>query len=170
MKVQGYEIIATDIQVVIDSVLQENIDAGLSVIGEQAGSLLDGYSGIEVMPLDWEEVVSTGTIPRSLAGRKIDIITTTDTLYAPHLLHPLLTTLKLLSSVSKTQPVIYVGLERRDPALIDQALQEAKGMGLNLNRVDKGKIDRLMLDAGWDREEWDDVEIWKGKFSRQSRS
>lgn len=170
MRVKGYEVIATDIQVVIDSVLQENIDAGLSVIGEQTGSVRNEGFGIEVIPLDWEEVASTGTIPRSLSVRKIDIITATDTLYAPHLLHPLLTTLKLLSTASKIQPVIYIGLERRDPALIDRALQEAKGMGLNLNRVDKGKIDRLMLDAGWDREEWDDVEIWKGKFSRQSRS
>jgi hypothetical protein len=64
--------------------------------------------------------------------------------------------------------MIYVGLERRDPGLIDGALGKARDMGLSLNRIDKGKIDRLMEDDGWEIGEWDDVEIWKGKFTRSS--
>jgi predicted nicotinamide N-methyase len=159
LRSKGYEVIATDIPEVIESVLGPNVDEGLKHL-EQSG-------GIEVIPLDWETVSSSRELPVSLKGKKIDIITTTDTLYAPHLLEPLLVTLRLLST-SPTQPMIYVGLERRDPGLIDGALEKARDMGLSLNRVDKGKIDRLMEDDGWEIGEWDDVEIWKGKFTRSS--
>jgi len=152
---KGYKVIATDIPVVIDSVLEGNIQDGSKV-------LATSDQEIEVIPLDWTEV-STEGLPVPLQGRKIDIITTSDTFYAPHLLIPLLETLKALST---TQPVIYVGLERRDPGLIDHAMEGARKMGLKLNRIDKGRIDKLMVDAGWNLEEWDDVEIWKGKFTK----
>jgi len=156
LKSKGYEVIATDIPQVIDSVLKRNINDGLAVIGE---------GGIEVIPLDWTQVSSTG-LPALLKGRKIDIITTSDTFYAPHLLGPLLETLQAVSLESSIQPVIYVGLERRDPGLIDRAMEEARVMGLKLNKIDGGRIEKLMIDAGWEVEEWDDVEIWKGKFAR----
>ena len=156
LKSKGYEVIATDIPQVIESVLNRNINDGLAVIGDGA---------VEVIPLDWTQVSSNG-LPPSLKGRKIDIITTSDTFYAPHLLGPLLETLRALSLESTTQPVIYVGLERRDPGLIDKAMEEARDMGLKLNRIDEGRITKLMVDAGWEVEEWDDVEIWKGKFAR----
>ena len=148
--------IATDIPQVIESVLQRNINDGLAVIEE---------GGIEVIPVDWTQVLSNG-LPILLKGRKIDIITTSDTFYAPHLLVPLLETLHAVSLESSTQPVIYVGLERRDPGLIDRAMEEARAMGLKLNRIDGGRVEKLMIDAGWEVEEWDDVEIWKGKFAR----
>ena len=156
LKSKGYEVIATDIPQVIESVLNRNINDGLAVIGDGA---------IEVIPLDWTQVSSNG-LPPLLKGRKIDMITTSDTFYAPHLLGPLLETLRALSLESTTQPVIYVGLERRDPGLIDKAMEEARDMGLKLNRIDEGRITKLMVDAGWEVEEWDDVEIWKGKFAR----
>jgi len=148
-------VIATDIPAVIDTVLKGNIQDGSKVLASSSEE-------IEVIPLDWTEV-STKGLPVPLQGRKIDTITTSDTFYAPHLLIPLLETLKALST---GQPVIYVGLERRDPGLIDHAKEEARKMGLKLNRIDKGRIDKLMVDAGWDLEEWDDVEIWKGKFTK----
>jgi predicted nicotinamide N-methyase len=156
---KGYEVIATDIPQVIESVLNRNISDGLAVIDPT------GREGIEVIPLDWTDVSSTG-LPTSLKGRKIDIITTSDTFYAPHLLIPLLETLRAVSLGSSTQPVIYVGLERRDPGLIDEAMEKARLMGLKLNRIDGGRIEKLMVDAGWEVEEWDDVEIWKGKFGK----
>jgi hypothetical protein len=152
-------VIATDIPQVIESVLQRNINDGLAVIDPT------GREGIEVIPLDWTDVSSTG-LPESLKGKKIDIITTSDTFYAPHLLVPLLETLCAVSFESSTQPVIYVGLERRDPGMIDEAMEKARLMGLKLNRIDGGKIEKLMVDAGWEVEEWDDVEIWKGKFGK----
>lgn len=159
MKSKGYQVVATDIPQVIESVLERNINDGLTVIDPT------GQAGIEVIPLDWTQVSSTG-LPTSLKGRKIDIITTSDTFYAPHLLIPLLETLRALSDESSTQTVIYVGLERRDPGLINRAMEEARVMGLKLNRIDGGRIEKLMVDAGWEVEEWDDVEIWKGKFGR----
>jgi len=152
-------VIATDIPQVIESVLKRNINDGLAVIDPT------GKAGIEVIPLDWTQVSPNG-LPTSLVGRKIDIITTSDTFYAPHLLIPLLETLRFISLESNTQPVIYVGLERRDPGLIDRAMEEARVMGLKLNRIDGGRVEKLMIDAGWEVEEWDDVEIWKGKFAR----
>jgi len=159
LKSKGYQVVATDIPQVIESVLERNINDGLTVIDPT------GQAGIEVIPLDWTQVSSTG-LPTSLKGRKIDIITTSDTFYAPHLLIPLLETLRALSDESSTQTVIYVGLERRDPGLINRAMEEARVMGLKLNRIDGGRIEKLMVDAGWEVEEWDDVEIWKGKFGR----
>jgi predicted nicotinamide N-methyase len=156
LRSKGYEVIATDIPQVIESVLKDNIGNGMRIIDPT------GQEVIEVIPLDWTEVASAG-LPTSLQGRKIDIITTSDTFYAPHLLKPLLETLQALF---QSNPVIYVGLERRDPGLIESALEEARGMGLKLNRIDGARVERLMLDAGWEAEEWDDVEIWKGKFGR----
>jgi predicted nicotinamide N-methyase len=160
LRSKGYEVIATDIPEVIESVLRDNIINGLDTMSSPDG-------GIEVSALDWENVYATVQLPDSLTGRKIDMITTSDTLYAPHLLQPLLTTLQVLSDAQKAPPTIYVGLERRDPGLIEKTLDEARSMGLNLNRIDKGRIDRLMAEAGWNGEEWDDVEIWKGKFGRR---
>jgi len=152
-------VIATDISQVIESVLERNIKDGLTVIDPA------GPTGIEVIPLDWTQVSSNG-LPTSLKGRKIDIITTSDTFYALHLLIPLLETLHAVSLESRTQPVIYVGLERRDPGLTHRAMEEARVMGLKLNKIDGGRIEKLMVEAGWEVEEWDDVEIWKGKFGR----
>lgn len=96
------------------------------------------------------------------------MLVTSDTIYAPHLVLPLFRTLQTISAAQPSAPTIYVGLERRDSALVDSALGMAEGMGLILRRVDKGKIDRLMQEAGWSVEEWDDVEIWKGKFTKAS--
>lgn len=162
---KGWEVVASDTRHVIDSVLAENVRVGLEVLDRDVKKDKLGSGDVKVTELDWEEVSLIGRTPDILAGKKIEMITTSDTIYAPHLLDPLFRTLRILSSPSTT---IYIGLERRDPALVDDALKRAGEMGLSLRRVDKDKVDRLMIDAKWDSTEWDGVEIWKGKFSRAS--
>lgn len=164
---RGWHVIATDVQQVVDSVLAPNIADGLATIRASPYGEGKGGGGVDVTSLDWEQVAETGTLPQVLDGRRVDVITTSDTVYAPHLLEPLLRTLKTLSRAHQ-QPTIYIGLERRDSALVDQALSTAGQMGLSLRRVDKDKVDRLMRDAKWAQAEWDDVEIWKGKFTKAS--
>lgn len=159
----GYDTIATDIPEVIEHVLGHNVQQGLSALSS-ASDLGRKAGKIDVIALDW----TSDAIPEAIRGRKLDMITTSDTVYAPHLLDPLLVTLRRLSASQQHQPTIYVSLERRDSALIDDALSRAAQMGLALRRIDKAKIDRVMDDANWDQEGWDDVEIWKGKFSRAS--
>lgn len=177
---RGYRVIATDIPTVIESVLSHNITTGLDAITAHSNSnshshrYLSGPPDVQVTTLDWETVSETGQLPESLRGLKVDTLITSDTIYAPHLVHPLFETLRLISiSIScgtGSIPTIYISLERRDSALVDSALGVAADMGLIMRRVDKGKVDRLMLEAGWATEEWDDVEIWKGKFTKSSLS
>jgi hypothetical protein len=171
---RGYKVIATDVPSVIDSVLSQNISTGLSEIKR-----LDTRSDpdVQVTTLDWETVAQTGQLPDSVNG-KIDMLITSDTIYAPHLVRPLFETLRIISFSSSSsssssgrgsgQPTIYITLERRDSTLVDSALEIANDMGLALRRVDRGKIDRLRDEAGWNKDDWDDVEIWKGKFTRAS--
>ena len=163
---RGWGTVATDVPSVIDSVLHHNISEGLKVL-QGIDNHLDPPE-ITVTTLDWETVSQTRQLPESLEGIKIEIIITSDTIYAPHLLSPLLTTLWIISSAQSSAPTVYISLERRDSALVDSALETAGTMGLSLRRVDKDRIDRLMAEAGWEKEGWDDVEIWKGKFSKAS--
>ena len=176
---RGYQVISTDIPAVIESVLSHNISTGLATINEHSHShshsaYSDGSGSIpdvQVMTLDWETVAETGQLPEPLLGIRVDTLITSDTIYAPHLVFPLFETLRIISSTTPgNAPTIYISLERRDSALVDQALGRAAEMGLIMRRVDKGKIDKLMLEAGWNLEDWDDVEIWKGKFTKSSLS
>lgn len=186
--------IATDISDVIESVLRDNIDNGLRAI-YASSTPVNQIGSVEVVELDWEVVAGTGALPDLLQpmenselhserkldplmerervrepahqkGRRIDIITTTDTLYAPHLVQPLLKTLRLISDAQASPPVVYIGLERRDSRLVDSALRAAMDAGLGLKKIGRGRVEKSLSGTGWgwSGEDWEGVEIWKGKF------
>lgn len=165
----GYDALATDVPSVIDSVLKHNITSGLDAIRRPNPTnpgALHSLGNVEVVTLDWETVSHTGLLPDNIVNERPHILTTSDTIYAPHLLFPLFETLRFLSM--KTRPTVYISLERRDSELVDRALKRAGEMGLVLRRIDAVKIGKLMDSSGWMKEGWDDVEIWKGKFTRSS--
>jgi len=62
---------------------------------------------------------------------------------------------------------VYLCIERRDPALLDRALAEAKDVwGFTATRIGHGRVSRAMEKAGlkWTKEDWAEVEIWKLKL------
>ena len=105
-------------------------------------------------------------------GPAFDLIVTSDTVYIPQLVQPLLRTIRALASPSSTggkSPLILVCFERRDPLLIDRALDDARqSWGLKSERVPHKKLAQAMDKAGlkWDREDWSGVELWKLKLAK----
>ncbi|KAF8522239.1 hypothetical protein BU17DRAFT_44747 [Hysterangium stoloniferum] len=166
----GWDIIATDTRAVLSSVLQNNIDANKA-------NLPSGSGIIETRELDWtvEPENWTWSHPSIIASHDhrresdseslsplFDLILTADTIYKTELIVPLMRSLHVLSTTSN--PPIYLALERRDPILIDNALQLAQGMwSFSAQRVSCKKISKAMLKAGckWDKGEWEGVEIWR---------
>jgi protein N-lysine methyltransferase METTL21D len=64
--------------------------------------------------------------------------------------------------MASKSPLVYLCIERRDPALVNRALSEAQGIwGFTATRVSKA-----MEDGGlrWNKEGWDGVEIWRLKL------
>lgn len=174
----GWEVVATDLPNVIDSVLDHNINDNIRLV---TGS-------IRVRELDWtadperwswtdtksvsspspsEKPPAEGTI-----GPPFDLILTSDTVYVPQLVQPLLRTIHTLASLSSAggkSPLILVCFERRDPLLIDRALDDARqSWGLESERVPHKKLAQAMQKAGlkWDREDWSGVELWKLKLAK----
>ena len=156
----------------LSAVLQRNIDSNRSQLPEGAGS-------IHTRELDWtvDPALWTWSHPTIIAshdyytnahpstdtlGPPFDLILTADTLYTPHLVGPLLRVLHALSAIDS--PPIYLALERRDPRLADDALQEARDLwSFSVQRVPHKKVTRAMLKAGckWNAVDWEGVEIWK---------
>ncbi|OCF37423.1 hypothetical protein I316_00544 [Kwoniella heveanensis BCC8398] len=120
---------------------------------------------------------------------KWDMIIMTDTFYAPQLVDPLWETLLLLSHVHVQQtqqtrqadasalpeststsrlpspPTVYIALERRDPRLITQALERGKSLGFDLKKINRSRLSKeVSKKYGWDDDDWDGVEIWKGRY------
>ncbi len=187
----GWDVLATDLPDVIESVLSDNI-------AKNTPNLPLGSGMIQVRALDWtvphdlwswdndSTIASpTGVIPShapadgvSRLGPPFDLVITADTVYSPALAQPLVLTLKALSELSQYQsssgsvryPPIYVCLERRDPNLVDQTLALAGEMGAFVaKRIPPNKVAQAMDKGGllWDREDWDGVEIWT--LTRKSR-
>lgn len=124
---------------------------------------------------DWEDPYTRSQKEKALAQGTIlkeettilppfDLIVTTDTIYHPSLLPALLSTLKHLSLISSAPPIL-LALERRDPALIDSALDEARRWGFECKRVGGPRIGKSVeRHLGWKKEDWEGVEVWKLRF------
>ena len=98
-------------------------------------------------------------------------IISADTLYEPSLVTPLLRTLHTAATLSPSGPSstrsapVFLCVERRDPAVIDAALQEAVDVwGFTLERVPRRKLSKALERAGfagWKAEDWEGMEVWK---------
>ena len=172
----GYEVIATDIEPVLSSVLEPNIREGIRMLSSrrlQPGS-------VSVRQLDWEEYARLDLNPLTATGQfgHLDIVVMTDTIYHPPLIVPLFTTIRRLSVESAQSrsnprslgkpiyPTLYLALERRDSQMVDSALQTARDMGFELKRVGHGRVAKAVRAAGcgWSDEIWAGIEVWKGRF------
>lgn len=111
--------------------------------------------------------------PYPRLGPPFSAILSADTLYEPTLVTPLLRTLHFAASRSpipsttttpRSAPV-YLCVERRDPAVIDAALDEAVNVwGFTLERVPRRKLSKALERGGfvgWKGEDWEGMEVWK---------
>jgi len=175
----GWDVLATDLPDVISAVLSSNVARNTSQLPAGSGT-------IQVRALDWtvppdQWVWNNATFiglpggPETdhpdfveTLGPPFDLIISSDTLYATEIVQPLFRTLHAMTTLSAKHgcrsPPVYLAIERRDPLLIDLALADAvKLWGFAAERVPHKKIAKALEKGGakWDKEDWDDVEIWK---------
>jgi hypothetical protein len=179
----GWDVIATDIEPVVSTVLTPNAADGLDVIRREMArrGTLASVGSIIPLELDWLDYVAADTPPHDpdhpdpLQGDYLDLIITTDTLYAPSLTQPLWSTLTHFSNLSRSRhpkgksPELLLALENRDPGMIDQALDVGRAMGWILKRVPDTRVQKGVEKAawGWSRAEWEGVEVWKGRLEKR---
>lgn len=110
---------------------------------------------------------------RALLEPPFDLITSSDSVYSDALVQPLLRTLHALCTLSittttATTPAIYLAIEVRDPLLVQRFLDSARDdYGFKCARVDDARIEGVVRPWGWDRNEWDGVEVWKLTLGRR---
>lgn len=176
----GYTVLTTDIEPAISQVLLPNVQAWIEKSHQWAGSLC-------VCKLDWtqpiDQRITHSTLQSGLVkegvvnlnrlegssqsddhttNTHLDLIVTTDTVYAPELIDPLLKTLDELSSGSSRPPLIYLALERRDPGVIESFLKKSQEfMNFKTNRIDHQVLVKLTTQMGWELDDWEGVEIYK---------
>lgn len=177
----GWDVLATDLQDVISSVLSSNISRNRPQMSPSSGA-------IEVRVLDWSvppdqwvwddctRIASQVVQKYSPTARHspilappFDLIISSDTLYTADLVTPLLRTLHELCKVSISSPEarsppIYLCVERRDPGLINRALSEARNRwNYQVEIVPHKRLAKAMAKGGahWEMGDWDGVEIWK---------
>ena len=170
--------VATDLPDVIDSVLNQNVGDNIHLVpGAINVRELDWM--VEPEHWSWADVksVSSPSLPKNPStedpvGPPFDLIVTSDTVYIPRLVQPLLRTIQALASLSSAEgksPLILLCFERRDPLLIDRALTDARDVwGFKPERVPHKKLAQAMDKAGlrWDKADWDGVELWRLKLAK----
>ncbi|EIW60008.1 uncharacterized protein TRAVEDRAFT_118360 [Trametes versicolor FP-101664 SS1] len=175
----GWDVIATDLHDVVSSVLADNISSNLSRLPVDSGTVQVRILDWTVPPDRWlwddpQTIASSeaekpqSAVPQApVLGPPFDLILTSDTIYSPDLVTPLLRALHglCLASASelRTTPV-YLCLERRDPALVDHALSEARdSWNFKVERIPHKKLAKALEKSGahWEKGDWEGVEIWK---------
>ncbi|GAA5934017.1 hypothetical protein JCM1841_002051 [Sporobolomyces salmonicolor] len=193
----GYDVLATDLDFIVDGVLRQNIEANERTLAVNGV----GEAKLRAKVLDWFEAPEDrrwheeGDGLEDFLWPPFDMVVTADTVYDPALCQPLLRTLQALStpsltastpspsaspppptrSASYTPPTIYLALEARDPALVAAFLESASAdWDFKCSRIDHTKLKKLveckegML--GWEDEEvWEGIQLWKLKW-RGSRA
>ncbi|GAA5958092.1 hypothetical protein JCM3765_002806 [Sporobolomyces pararoseus] len=177
----GYEVLSTDLELIVNGVLERNIKGNESNLG------INGFNQprLETKVLDWFrdpkewEWSQKDDIEEPLQP-PFDLIVSADTVYDPELSQPLLRTLHGLSSPppspqytsSTSIPTVYIALEARDPQLVSGFLASAeKDWNFKCSRIDHPKLRKLVESKesglGWEDEAvWEGVEIWKLKLRK----
>lgn len=178
----GWEVVATDIPPVLDTVLRPNIESGLYQLINAGAATADQAHVCEldwtIPPQDWRwppplGYPTTSQLPASLPAAAIphpprfDLIVTADTIYEPSLVHPLLSTIAhLYQRQGQSRPTVLLALERRDPSHITEALRIAdEQYSLPFKQISSKRIRKIFDSLGdgatWSRDDWDGVEMWK---------
>ncbi|KZT26307.1 hypothetical protein NEOLEDRAFT_1162325 [Neolentinus lepideus HHB14362 ss-1] len=176
----GWDVLATDVSDVVSTVLEENVSRNLANPTGDLGMINVRELDWTVPPSDWtwanlggisSHPVSDGVDDIELLRPPFDLIVTSDTLYSESLCTPLLRSLHTLCTQSSRStpkglrtPPIYICVERRDSALIDRALSEARSdWGFAVERVSQKKVTKAMEKGGlrWNKEDWEGVELWR---------
>lgn len=174
----GWDVLATDLKVVISSVLEQNIRRN-----DHLPSLVTSRGVIQVRELDWNaplsdwnwdrsDCIASLSSPQSDAGLKsksptqvndstlsppFDLILTSDTLYDKQLIEPLFRTISHLSRLSVQQerpkkmkgPPVFLTLENRDPELVKFALEQARTRwGFLTERIPDRKLTKMLDKRG----------------------
>ncbi|KAI8986340.1 putative methyltransferase-domain-containing protein [Pilobolus umbonatus] len=163
----GFNTTVTDLQEVVDSVLIDNCQINRSNIQDYwAYSIYNNNKSlimnpsIHVKTLDWLVLCKKlkGDPLHSDHYQWIDspyhYILASDCIYNIDLIHPLLESIRYLSS---PQTIAYIAVERRDDIVIDGFMEQARSYGFDTRLIPK----RLM------RNEYAkniDIEIWKLKL------
>jgi protein N-lysine methyltransferase METTL21D len=178
MHALGWDVLATDTAHTISSVLSPNIASNHPISSSNIIQIRELDWLVPPESWDWTNpiaVASTNSSPSSTVARAddptilrppFDLIISSDTIYTAELVQPLLRALHAAVTASGSPPV-YICIERRDPALLDRALAEAKDVwGFTATRIGHGRVSRAMEKAGlkWTKEDWAEVEIWKLKL------
>lgn len=180
----GWQVTATDIPPVLDSVLEPNVEAGLYKLANEGMAQRDQ---IQVCELDWmvppeqlhwhsrlgfpstrEHGEDAAAVEASNSDQHYHLILTADTIYEPSLVRPLLSTISHLyrRQGDESKPTVLLALERRDPAHVTEALRVAKDdFALPFKQVPHKRVRKIFDTLGdgttWSRADWDGVEIWK---------
>ncbi|GLB35032.1 putative lysine methyltransferase [Lyophyllum shimeji] len=176
----GWDVLATDIPHVISSVLAANIQNNLQNLPPASGRINVRELDWTIPPDRWTWDNSAAIASRSpsslrssdaLLSPPFDLVCSADTVYTPALVEPLLRTLHALCTLSSaaSAPPVYLCIERRDPALIERMLADARGTwGFDVERIPDRKLAKAMDKAGikWPKEEWEGIEIWKFTLRR----
>ncbi|KIO21071.1 hypothetical protein M407DRAFT_130728 [Tulasnella calospora MUT 4182] len=191
----GWNVLATDISLIVDTVLKPNVASN-----PQTGAVQARELDWSVAPLAWKwndslSITSPGSGPsetseesdRSKPARAadmtstlppFDLIFTSDTIFSAELAPHLLRTIQHLAHISGVSgskveqvlyPPAYLALENRDPLLVDKTLRQANDVwGFEVSRVPHIKVSSAMRKGGvnWEDEEWEGVEIWRLQLAR----
>jgi protein N-lysine methyltransferase METTL21D len=175
----GFEVLATDQDSIVRSVLSENI-----VRSNQSHK--ENWGRIECRTLDWSvreedwdweiEESQRGTIEGIHSQEVIplkppfDLIVTADTIFSleavPHLLQTIKSLCVLSSTESRNSPLTIVCIERRDPIVVDDFLKRAREAGFEVEMEKPSKVVNLVNGLRWDKEDWEGIEIWKLKWMK----
>jgi len=181
----GYDVLSTDLGIIVDGVLSQNIEANTRSL--RLNSF--GQPRMQTKVLDWfqdpEERRWRSSVEEPLVP-PFDLIVTADTVYDSSLSQPLLRTLHALSTASNPSstslirrtssssvPPVYLALEVRDPALIANFIESAeRDWNFKCSRVDHGRLKKLVESKagglGWEDESvWEGVEVWKLKLRKR---
>lgn len=193
--------LATDIPDVIENVLSRTIQANPPSGSSRYGIVQVRELDWTVPPSDWtwtdSEVVASHSLSptdtrapqtevpelveaETLLKPPFDMIVTSDTIYTPSLVRPLLRTLHHLSHLSSPitkevgalskskhsnrHPPIYLALENRDNNLVDLFFAQARDeWHFICTKMPQRKLAKLLEKGGasWNRDEWIGVEVWK---------
>jgi hypothetical protein len=176
----GWDVLATDTAHTISSALSPNIASNYTTSSCDRGIIQIRELDWLVPPESWDwtnpiAVASTNsytstTVPRAddttILKPPFDLIISSDTIYATELVQPLLRALHAAVTASSS-PHVYLCIERRDSALVDHCLSEARDVwGFTVTRVNHRRVSKAMEKGGlkWKKEDWDGVEIWRLKL------